>query len=70
MTIAARPDCEVRALVKTLLLEHDDAATVAQLLVEFARTCELIGLERSAQRFRAGANQLLDCADQLALQGI
>jgi hypothetical protein len=70
MTISTRPDCEVRALAKTLLLELDDATMVAQLLVEFARTCEMIGLDRSAERFRVGADQLLDCADQLALQGI
>lgn len=70
MTIPERPDCEVRALVKTLLLEHDDATAVAQLLVEFARTCEQIGLGRSAERFRAGAEQLLGHSGQLTLQGI
>lgn len=70
MTNTARPDCEVRALVKTLLLEHDDATAVAQVLVEFARTCDRIGLDRSAERFRTGADQLLECAEQLALQGI
>lgn len=70
MTISTQPDYEIHALVKTLLLEHDDTALVAQLLVEFARTCEMIGLDYSAQRFRAGANQLLDCGDQFGLQGI
>ncbi len=70
MTIAAPPDCEVRALVKTLLQEHDDTDAVARLLIEFARTCDHIGLERSAERFRDGAAQLLAPGGQLALQGI
>lgn len=70
MTTHDRSDCEVRALVKTLLQEHDDATMVAQLLVEFARTCQQIGLDRSAERFRVGAEQLLGRGGQLALQGI
>ena len=70
MTNTPRPDCEVHALVKSLLLEHDDATAVAKLLVDFARTCDHIGLERSAERFRVGAEQLLGRGGQLALQGI
>ena len=70
MTDPDRSDCEVHALVKCLLQEHDDASAVAEVLAQFARTCEQIGLLRSAARFRAGVTQLQPPAGQLALQGI
>lgn len=64
MTAEQPVDGEIDDLAHSLLGAHGSAEEVAQMMIDFARTCEAIGLSQPAARFRAGAQGLRAAGDR------